>query len=124
VISGDNMPRTPVGVAERWIYHFNARDVESLVRLYAQGGRHTSPRIRALYPETNGDLIGRSALLQWWEASLKRTPLLHYEALKIVGDATTAFVEYVRRAANEPDTVVVQRFDVENGEIVSSRVFL
>jgi hypothetical protein len=62
--------------------------------------------------------------LDWWEASIKQTPSLHYEARKIVGDGTTAFVEYVRQAAGEPDTVVVERFDVEDGEIVSSQVFL
>ncbi len=120
----EGVPATPVAVAELWIHHFNAHDVHSLVRLYAQDGRHTSPRIRTLYPETHGELIGRSALLDWWEAALKQTPSLHYAARKIIGDGITAFVEYVRQAAGEPDTVVVERFDVEDGEIVSSQVFL
>jgi len=122
--SDDTFSLTPVAVAERWIHLFNAHDVQSLVHLYAQNGRHTSPRIRTLHPETHGELIGRSALLDWWEAALKQTPSLHYDARKIVGDGTTAFVEYVRQATGEPDTVVVERFDVEDGEIVSSQVFL
>jgi SnoaL-like domain len=117
-------PRTPAALAALWVHHFNAHDVTSLVRLYAEGGRHTSPRIRTLHPETDGDLVGRSALAQWWTASLQQTPALHYETLAIVGDDDRAFVEYIRHAPPEPDTVVVERFDVRDGQIVSSRVFL
>ncbi len=115
---------TPAAVAARWILHFNAHDVTSLVELYADGGRHTSPRVRELHPETEGHLVGREALAEWWETSLRQTPGLHYETLAIVGDDSRAFVEYIRRAPGEPDTVVVERFDVRNGRIVSSRVFL
>jgi SnoaL-like domain len=124
VIGDKRGPTTPAAVVARWIHHFNAHDVTSLVQLYAEGGRHTSPRIRALHPETDGDLVGRSALATWWETSLRQTPGLHYETLAIVGDESRAFVEYIRRAPGEPDRVVVERFDVQNGQIVSSRVFL
>jgi SnoaL-like domain len=117
-------PTTPAAIAARWIHYFNAHDVTNLVRLYADEGRHTSPRVRGLYPESDGDLVGRPALAQWWNASLRQTPGLQYETLAIVGDDSKAFVEYIRRAPSEPDTVVVERFDVRNGEIVSSRVFL
>jgi hypothetical protein len=115
---------TPAAIAALWVRHFNAHDVTSLVRLYAEDGRHTSPRIRELHPETDGDLIGRSALAEWWEASLRKMPTLQYETLAIVGDDERAYVEYVRHAPPEPDTVVVERFDVRDGQIVSSRVFL
>jgi hypothetical protein len=103
---------------------FNLHDVESLVRLYAEGGRHTSPRLRQLHPETDGELIGRSELARWWQDALLRTPELRYETLAVAGDDTRAFVEYIRHAPGEPDTVVVERFEVDDGQIVSSRVFL
>ena len=117
-------PMAPAAIAALWVRYFNAHDVTSLVRLYAENGRHTSPRIHVLHPETDGDLIGRSALAQWWEASLRTTPNLQYETLAIVGDDDRAYVEYVRHAPPDPDTVVVERFEVRDGHIVSSRVFL
>jgi SnoaL-like domain len=117
-------PRTPAALAALWVHHFNAHDVTSLVRLYAEGGRHTSPRIRTLYPNTDGQLVGGPALAEWWEAALRQTPALQYETLAIVGDDARAYVEYIRHAPPEPDTVVVERFDVRDGQIVSSRVFL
>ena len=115
---------TPAVLAAQWVQHFNAHDVASLVQLYAEWGRHTSPRIRELYPESDGDLVGRTALAEWWEESLKQTPALQYETIAIVGDDARAYVEYVRHAPPERDTVVVERFDVRDGQIVSSRVFL
>ena len=115
---------TPAAIATRWIQLFNAHDVTGLVRLYSHDGRHTSPRIRELHPESGGDLIGRPALAEWWESSIRRSPGLHYETLAVVADDTKAFVEYIRHAPGEPDTVVVERFDVRNSQIVSSRVFL
>jgi hypothetical protein len=124
VIRDERRSTTPAAIAALWVHHFNAHDVNSLVHLYAENGRHTSPRIRELHPETDGDLVGRSALAQWWEASLQKTPQLHYETIAIVGDDARAYVEYIRHAAPEPDTVVVERFDVRDGQIVSSRVFL
>lgn len=115
---------TPSAVAGRWIHHFNAHDVASVVALYAEGGRHTSPRIRALYPETNGELVGRSAIAEWWIAALRQTPDLQYEVSWVVGNGAVAFVEYIRHAPGETDMTVVERFEVEHGYIVSSRVFL
>ena len=115
---------TPSAVAGRWIHHFNAHDVASLVALYAEDGRHTSPRIRALYPETNGVLVGRSALAEWWKAALRQTPGLQYEVSWVVGNDAIAVVEYIRHAPGETDMTVVERFEVEHGQIVSSRVFL
>jgi hypothetical protein len=106
------------------MHHFNMHDVNSHVQLYSEEGRHSSPRIRDLHPTSDGELIGRSELARWWEGSLLRSPELRYETLTIVADDATAFVEYIRRAPGEPDTVVVERFDVRDGKIVSSRVFL
>jgi hypothetical protein len=117
-------PSPAVEVAELWMRLFNLHDVDGLVQLYAEGGRHSSPRIRQLHPETSGELIGRAELARWWRDALLRTPELRYETLAIAGDDGRAFVEYVRHAPGEPETVVVERFEVGDGRILSSRVFL
>ena len=111
-------------VAEQWMRLFNLHDVDGVVQLYAERGRHSSPRIRQLHPETGGELIGRAALAQWWRDALLHTRELRYETLAVAGDDSRAFVEYVRHAPGEPDTVVVERFEVGDGQILSSRVFL
>jgi SnoaL-like domain len=117
-------PSPAVEVAELWMRLFNLHDVDGLVLLYAGAGRHSSPRIRQLHPDTGGELIGRAELARWWRDALVRTPELHYETLAIAGDDSRAFVEYIRQAPGEPDAVVVERFEVGDGRILSSRVFL
>jgi hypothetical protein len=49
----------PDAVGRSWIDAFNAHDVERLVALYADDCTHTSPKIRALHPETGGKLVGK-----------------------------------------------------------------
>jgi limonene-1,2-epoxide hydrolase len=117
-------PSPAIEVAELWMRLFNLHDVDGVVRLYAEDGRHSSPRIRQLHPDTGGEVIGRAALARWWRDALLRTPELRYETLAIAADGSRAFVEYVRHAPGEPDAVVVERFEVGDGHILSSRVFL
>ena len=115
---------SPSTIAAEWVRRFNAHDVGQLVDLYADDGRHTSPRIQQLHPETGGELVGRAALIAWWRDALSRSPDLRYEVVAIVGDDERAYVEYIRHCPGEIDTTVAERFVVHDGRIVSSRVFL
>jgi len=51
-------PAELVAVAQAWLDAFNAHDVDALVALYDEACTHTSPKIRALHPETGGKLVG------------------------------------------------------------------
>ena len=54
-------PAANEAVARAWLDAFNAHDVARLVALYAEDATHTSPKIRALHPESGGKLqIGRA----------------------------------------------------------------
>lgn len=115
---------SPSAVAAEWVRRFNAHDVERLVDLYAEDGRHTSPRIQQLYPDTGGELRGRAALIAWWRDALSRSPDLRYELVAVASNDDRAYVEYIRHCPGETDTTVAERFVVRDGRIVSSRVFL
>ena len=80
------MRETNLEIARRWLAAFNAHDVTALVALYAKDARHTSPKIRALHPETQGQLVGKAALAAWWRDANRRLPNLRYEATAIVAD--------------------------------------
>ena len=56
------MPHVHEAIAQAWLDAFNTGDVPKLVALYAEECTHTSPKIRALHPETGGKLVGRAAL--------------------------------------------------------------
>jgi hypothetical protein len=113
----------PFDVARAWLRAFNAHDVDALVALYAADATHTSPKIRALHPESGGKLIGRAALADWWRDANRRLPGLRYEEVAIVADDSSAIIEYLRHAPGEPPMPVAEAFDVRGGEIVASRVY-
>lgn len=110
-------------IASRWLAAFNAYDVDALVALYAPNGTHTSPKIRALHPDTGGKLIGRDALASWWRAANARLPGLRYEALAVTANDDRVILEYMRHAPNDAGMPVAEVFDVVGDYIVASRVY-
>lgn len=113
----------PEALGRAWIDAFNAHDVERLIALYADDCTHTSPKIRALHPETGGQLVGKAALRTWWTDAIKRLPGLRYELVRLTANDERVVLEYLRHAPNEAPMPVAEAFDVRAGHIVASRVF-
>ncbi len=110
-------------IARAWLEAFNAHDVVALVALYADDCTHSSPKIRALHPETGGRLLGKAALTQWWTDAVRRLPGLRYEATALTANDARVFLEYVRHAPDAAPLPVAEVFDVRDGRIVASRVY-
>jgi hypothetical protein len=113
----------PESIAREWIDAFNAYDVDRLVSLYDENATHTSPKIRALHPETGGKLIGKRQLSEWWRDSNRRIPGLRYQPTAIIANAERVIIEYLRHAPNEPPMPVAEAFDIRDGKIIASRVY-
>lgn len=112
-----------VRIGRAWVRAFNAHDVSALVALYADDATHTSPKIRALHPDTGGELRGKAAIAAWWRDAIERLPSLRYEATSFTADEHRVFVEYVRKVDGEPDLPVAEVFEVIAGKVVASRVY-
>src|SRR5262245_30807171 len=110
-------------VARAWLRAFNAKDLDGLLALYADDCRHTSPKIRNLHPDTQGQLVGKAALRGWWEDAFRRLPGLRYEETALTATGEREVLEYVRHAPNEAPMYVAEIFDVREGLIVASRVY-
>jgi limonene-1,2-epoxide hydrolase len=117
------MSEENVQIGRAWVEAFNRYDVDALVALYADDATHTSPKIRALHPDTGGKLVGKTALAAWWRDANARLPGLRYEPFAITADGTRVLVEYLRHAPNEATMPVAEAFDVVDGKIVASRVY-
>jgi limonene-1,2-epoxide hydrolase len=110
-------------IARAWLEAFNAHDVEALVALYAEAATHTSPKIRALHPQTGGKLVGKAALTAWWKDANARLPGLRYEATALTANGERVFLEYLRHAPGQEVMPVAEVFDVRDGKIAASRVY-
>jgi ketosteroid isomerase-like protein len=110
-------------IARAWLAAFNAHDVDALVALYDDRAEHTSPKIRALHPDTGGKIVGKAALTSWWKDAIARVPGLRYEETSLTADDDRVLLEYVRHATDQPPMLVAEVFTVRDGRIVSSRVY-
>jgi hypothetical protein len=116
-------PEDLLSLARRWLSCFELKDVETLVSLYAENARHTSPKLQALRPESGGFIIGRSALREWWADAFKRLPDLRYVEKTLTADGSRVFMEYLRVVPGESDLAVAEVLEVEGGLIQVSRVY-
>jgi limonene-1,2-epoxide hydrolase len=114
---------SPAEIARAWLAAFNAHDVDALIALYADDATHSSPKIRALHPDTGGRISGKAALAAWWRDAIARLPGLRYQPSAIVADGERALIEYVRVVEGQAPLPVAEAFDVRAGKIVASRVY-
>ncbi len=121
-MSGD--PSELVALARAWLDAWNARDLERLLALYASDAVHTSPKLRAREPETNGEIRGKDALRAWWADAMERLPGLRYEERYLTAMGRRVVMEYVRtNPGDEPLYVAEVLVATEAGVICESHVY-
>ena len=112
-----------VKIALKWFEAFNTHDLEALLSLYDDNARHFSPKLKIRRPETNGLVIGKDALRDWWRDAFGRLPSLQYIVTTLTANADRVLMEYIRKVDGEEDMLVAEVLEVKNGSIVASRVY-
>jgi len=110
-------------IALKWIEAFNEHDLEKLLALYANDAVHYSPKLKIRQPETNGRVSGKPAMRSWWADAFTRLPSLKYILENLIVDDQQLLMEYLRKVDNEPDMMVAEILEMENGLIIRSRVY-
>jgi hypothetical protein len=110
-------------IAFKWFDAFNEHNLEKLLSLYDDKAQHYSPKLKIKHPETNGLISGKEALRDWWKDSFERLPTLRYEAKSLTSNEYRVFMEYVRTVDGEPDLMIAELLQIENGKIIFSKVY-
>jgi ketosteroid isomerase-like protein len=110
-------------IAQQWFDAFNAHDLEKLLALYEEDAEHFSPKLKSLYPETNGLIKGKNDLRAWWRDAFERLPSLQYEVIRFTPHDDRVFMEYIRHVKGEEDIYVGEMLEVKDGRIIASAVF-
>jgi hypothetical protein len=110
-------------IAKRWLDSFNTRNLEKLLALYHDNAQHFSPKLKLHKPETQGLIIGKNALRDWWQDAFNRLPTLHYGVTKLTANTERVFMEYIRKVDGEPELLVAEVLEIKEGLIVASRVY-
>ena len=110
-------------IATMWFDAFNTHDLEKLLSLYHNEAKHFSPKLKIHKPETKGFIVGKNALREWWFDAFNRLPTLNYSVSSLTANDKAVFMEYIRKVDGEPDMLVAEILEIENGFIVASRVY-
>ncbi|CAN5328605.1 nuclear transport factor 2 family protein [soil metagenome] len=110
-------------IALKWFEAFNTHDLEALLLLYHNEAKHFSPKLKIRKPETNGLVVGKSALRAWWKDAFERLPTLNYQATSLTANENRVFMEYIRKVEGEDNMLIAELLEIEDGLIVASRVY-
>jgi hypothetical protein len=110
-------------IAFKWFDAFNEHNLEKLLSLYDDKAQHYSPKLKIKNPETNGLISGKSDLHSWWKDAFDRLPSLKYEVKSLTSNEYRVFMEYIRKVEGEPDLMVAEVLQIENGKIMFSKVY-
>ena len=116
-------PETLQSIAFRWFEAFNTKQLEKLLSLYDDEAEHFSPKLKIRQPETNGLVVGKSAMRAWWQDAFDRLPSLHYKVTSLTANTDRVFMEYIRQVDGEDDMLVAEVLEVREGKIIASRVY-
>jgi predicted SnoaL-like aldol condensation-catalyzing enzyme len=94
-----------------------------MVALYADDAIHTSPKLRSAQPATEGRLVGKTVMKQWWLDAFNRLPGIRYDVINMIADDHIAVIEYIRHRPGEATIRVAEVFEVLEGKIVRSHVY-
>ncbi|MFN0204885.1 MAG: nuclear transport factor 2 family protein [Planctomycetota bacterium] len=112
-----------VSLARRWLFAFNHRDLDGLLNLYSDSAVHTSPKLRARDPKTEGKIRGKQQLRQWWQDCFARLPELHYTEKSLTADRERVFMVYERTNPGDEPLEVAEVLTVRDGRICESNVY-
>lgn len=110
-------------IAFKWFDAFNNHNLEQLLSLYDDEAEHFSPKLKIRKPETDGLVIGKQALREWWQDAFDRLPTLNYKVTSLTANADRVFMEYIRTVEGEENMLVAEVLVVNEGRIVASRVY-
>ena len=95
--TGDNT-FDPAGFAAEWIEAWNERDVEAVLRHYADDVVFTSPTAVRFVPESGGTIRGKDALRSYWTVALAANPDLRFELVDVYEGVDTIVLHYRNQA--------------------------
>jgi predicted SnoaL-like aldol condensation-catalyzing enzyme len=116
-------PENLQSIAFKWFDAFNNHNLEQLLSLYDDIAEHYSPKLKIHKPETNGLVVGKQALRNWWQDAFDRLPSLNYKVTSLTANGDRVFMEYIRSDAGEDDMLVAEVLIVRDGKIIASRVY-
>lgn len=112
-----------LSIAHKWFDAFNSHNLDQLLSLYDDEAEHFSPKLKIRHPETDGLIVGKQALQEWFQGVFDRLLTLNYKVTSLTANENRVFMEYIRTLDGENDMLVAEVLEIKEGKIVFSRVY-
>jgi hypothetical protein len=96
--------------AKEWIASWNAHDIDRVLLKYTEDFTIESPRALEVDPASGGRIMGKAGVRNYWQASMKLRPGLHFELLDIFLGINSITIYYLNAVTNKR-AVEMLRFD-------------
>ncbi len=112
-----------LSIAHSWFEAFNTHNLDKLLSLYDEDAQHYSPKLKIRHPETNGLVVDKNALKNWWQDAFERLPSLHYKVTSLTSNPERVIMEYIRVVEGEEDMLIAEVLEIKDSIIITSRVY-
>lgn len=101
----------PATFAGEWIAAWNRRDIEAVLKWYANDVTFTSPTAVRVVPASGGTVVGKAALRDYWTAAMAQNPGLRFTLEGVYAGVSTVALHY----RNQHDQLVVEVLTFDDG---------
>ncbi|GAB6900598.1 nuclear transport factor 2 family protein [Kineosporia succinea] len=84
----------PQAFAAQWLAAWNAHDLEAVLAHFAEDVVFTSPVARQLLDGSDGVILGKAALREYWTRGLQLIPDLRFEIVGVYAGVEAIVVQY------------------------------
>ena len=83
--------------AADWAAAWNAHDIEAVLRHFHEDATFSSPFAASVFPESEGRLIGKAAIREYWTIGIARIPDLHFSIDAVFVGIDCIVIAYVNQ---------------------------
>jgi hypothetical protein len=112
------------GHMEKWVNAWNNHDLKTVLSMYSDSVKFSSPKIKVLFPDRKSSKItNKSDLEVYWSRAPDNFPNLHFTPKEIVFQKKVCVFEYYASLDGKSKTSVMEKFEFQDGLIIKSSVF-
>jgi len=109
---------------EDWLEGWNGRDLDRIMRHYAETAVFQSPSVLVMHPGSDGVVRGRAAIRELYAAALARFPELRFELEEVIERPYGVIVVYRKLGVfSDQPGLTVEVFETADGVVTRNVVY-
>jgi hypothetical protein len=104
---------------ERWASAWNAKDLETVLSMFADNIEFYSPKIKVITPEFNSEKVNnKQDLKHYWSTALEKITSLHFTPKEYYIKENTLVLEYTATFDEENMFLSMEKFEFNGDNLI------